>query len=51
MHITLKSAGILSCCAALAASIAFAAQSAAGTADATHQDRSTLKVPGGMAFA
>ncbi len=47
MYKTLKFAGILSCCAALGASIAFIADSAAGTP----QDRYTLKVPGGMAFA
>jgi hypothetical protein len=47
VHKTLKFAGILSFCAALVASIAFIADSAAGTG----QDRYTLKVPGGMAFA
>jgi hypothetical protein len=47
MHAALKYIGALGGCAALAVSIAFAADSAAKPA----QDKYTLKVPGGLAFA
>ena len=47
MHRTLKFLGTLSSCAALAAALAFAADSAARPA----QDEYTLKVPGGLAFS
>jgi hypothetical protein len=47
MRVPGKYVAALSGCAALAVSVAFVADSAAGTA----QDRYTLKVPGGLAFA
>ena len=47
MHRVLKYMGVLSGCAALAVSVAFVADSVAATA----QDKYTLKVPGGLAFA
>jgi hypothetical protein len=47
MHVALKYFGALSICGALAASIAFVADSAAQTA----HDKYTVKVPGGLAFS
>jgi hypothetical protein len=47
MHATLKYFGALSICGALAASIAFVADSVAQTG----HDKYTSKVPGGLAFA
>ena len=47
MHAALKYLGALGSCAALAVTIAFAADTAAKTA----QDKYTLKVPGGLAFS
>jgi hypothetical protein len=47
MHAALKYVGALGSCAVLAASITFVADSAAEAA----QDKYTLKVPGGLAFA
>ena len=47
MHAALKYFGALSICGALAASVAFVADSVAQTA----HDKYTLKVPGGLAFA
>jgi hypothetical protein len=47
MHAAVKYLGALSCCAALAASIAFVGDSVAQTA----QDKYTLKIEGGLAFA
>jgi hypothetical protein len=47
MHAALKYFGVLSICGALAASIAFVADSVAQTA----HDKYTLKVPGGLAFS
>jgi hypothetical protein len=47
MHAALKRIVVLGSCAALVAWLAFVADSAAGSA----QDRFTLKVPGGLAFA
>ena len=47
MHTTAGRIVVLSSCAALAAWLALVADSAAGSA----QDRSALKVPGGLAFA
>jgi Cytochrome P460 len=47
MHVAVKYFGAFSICAALAASVAFVAESVAQTA----HDKYTLKVPGGLAFA
>jgi hypothetical protein len=47
MHAAVRYLGALSACAALAGSVAFVADSVAQTA----QDKYTLKVPGGLAFA
>jgi Cytochrome P460 len=48
MHAAMRYLGALSCCAALAATIAFAADS---PAKSPAKDKYTVKVPGGLAFS